>query len=123
MTRYRRSSRRLSATGSNAPPSQRISRIAELPVTSGGLAGPNLHRQAVVARISCLATLPELVATQACRGGLIDRERPELFGRLSPLIGPTPMEVVGDIHNPPPRKSFARLSKKLTHFHYTSQLQ
>ena len=94
-------------------------RIAELPVTSGGLALPNLHRQAVVARISCLATLPEFVATQEYRGAIINKERPELFGRLAPLIGPTPMEVLGDIHNPPLGKSFARLSKKLTHFHYT----
>ena len=29
------------------------------------------------------------------------------------------MEVVGDIHNPPLGKSFAPLSKKLTHFHFT----
>ena len=52
-------------------------------------------------------------------GAIINKERPELFGRLAPLIGPTPMEVLGDIHNPPLGKSFARLSKKLTHFHYT----
>ena len=53
-------------------------RIAELPVTSAILALPNLHRQAVVARISCLATLPEFVATQEYRGTIIDKERPEL---------------------------------------------
>ena len=78
-------------------------KIAELPITSGGLAFPNLRRQAVVARISktCLATLPEFVATQAYRETITDKERPELYGRLAPLIGPTPMEVVGDIHNPP----------------------
>ena len=40
-------------------------KIAELPITSGGLAFPNLHRQAVVAMVSCLATLPEFVAAMS----------------------------------------------------------
>ena len=93
--------------------------IAEMPITSGGLAFPNLRRQAVVARTACLATLPEFVATATYKDGLLDKERPELFGRLAPLMGPTPMEVLGDLHNPPLGKSFSRLSKKLTHFHYT----
>ena len=52
-------------------------KIAELPVTSGGLAFPSLHRQAVVARISCLATLPEFLATQDCRQDVIEKERLE----------------------------------------------
>ena len=94
-------------------------KIAEMPITSGGLAFPNLRRQAVVARTACLATLPEFVATAPYKAGVIDKERPELFGRLTPLMGPTPMEVLGDLHNPPLGKSFSRLSKKLTHFHYT----
>ena len=76
-------------------------KIAEFPITSGGLAFPNLHRQAVVARASCLATLLEFVATQAYRGELIAKERLEFFGRLAPLIGPTSMEVLGDILTPP----------------------
>ena len=70
-------------------------KLAELPITSGGLAFPNLHRQAVVARIACLATLPDFVATEPYKATLIDKERPNLYGRLAPLIGPTPMEVVG----------------------------
>ena len=94
-------------------------KIAELPITSGGLAFPNLHRQAVVARTACLATLPEFVATARYKATIIDKERPDLYGRLSPLMGPTPMEVLGDLHNPPLGKSFSRLSKKLTHYHYT----
>ena len=85
----------------------------------GGLALPNLRRQAVVARTACLATLLEFVATATYKDGLIDKERPELFGRLIPLMGPTPMEVPGDLRNPPLGKSFSRLSKKLSHFHYT----
>ena len=93
--------------------------IAEMPITSGGLAFPNLRRQAVVARTACLATLPEFVATATYKEELINKERPELFGRLRPLMGPTPMEVLGDLHNPPLGKSFSRMSKKLTHFHYT----
>ena len=72
--------------------------IAEMPITSGGLAFPNLRRQAVVARTACLATLPEFVATAHYKAQVINKERPELFGRLSALMGPpgpTPMEVLG----------------------------
>ena len=50
------------------PPTADQWKIAELPITSEGLAFQNLHRQAVVARVSCLATLPEFVATQEHRG-------------------------------------------------------
>ena len=86
-------------------------KIAELPITSGGLAFPNLHRQAVVARIACLATLPEFVATDPYKAATIDKERLELYGRIGPLMGPTPMEVLGDLHNPPLGKGFSRLSR------------
>ena len=78
-----------------------------------------IYTQAVVARTACLATLPEFVATARYKATIIDKEHPELYGRLNPLMGPTPMEVLGDLHNPPLGKSFSRLSKKLTHFHYT----
>ena len=93
-------------------------KLAELPITSGGLAFPNLHRQAVVARIACLATLPEFVVTDPYKAATIDKERPELFGRFGPLIGPTPMEVVEDLHSPPLGKNFTRLSKKFSRFHF-----
>ena len=43
---------------------------AEMPITSGGLAFPNLRRQAVVARTACLATLPEFVATAPYKAGV-----------------------------------------------------
>ena len=70
-------------------------KLAELPITSGGLAFPNLRRQAVVARIACLATLPEVLATDPYKAAIVAKERPH-FGRLGPLIGPTPHEVLGD---------------------------
>ena len=66
-------------------------KLAELPITSGGLALPNLRRQAVVARIACLATLPEFVATDPYKADIIEKERPALFGRL----GPTPWKFWG----------------------------
>ena len=85
----------------------------------GVLLFPTYAARRFVARTACLATLPEFVATAPYKTDVINRERPELFGRLGALMGPTPMEVLGDTHNPPLGKSFSRLSKKLTHFHYT----
>ena len=82
-------------------------KLAGLLITSGGLAFPNPHGQAVVARIACLATLPEFVATEPYKAATIDKERPELFGRLGPLIRPTPKEVVGS-PLPPGRRGWQR---------------
>ena len=60
--------------------SQRASTYSH--VITHDMAVPNLPRQAVVARIACLATLPQLVATQDHKQKVIEREGPETFAKL-----------------------------------------
>ena len=98
-------------------------KIAELPITSGALWGACVSQSTLPGGVSThflLGHAPGVCGHSGIQGGCVDIERPELFGKLPPLIGPIPfLEVEGDVHNAPPGKSFARLPKKLTHFRYT----
>ena len=91
----------------------------ELPITSGDLAFPNLHRPAVVARIACLATLPDFVASEAYKVTVIDKERPELFGRLPSPHWSHPHGSRGRHPQPASGEEFCPSLQTAFAFHYT----
>ena len=56
--------------------------LAKLPVTAGGLGLPHLPTLALVARASCIATLPRAVHTDSFRRHLVRQEGDLMLNRL-----------------------------------------
>ena len=77
--------------------------LAKLPVTAGGLGLPDLPTLALVARASCIATLPRAAHTESFRKDLVKQEGGVLLERLRGLSERHPTQMAGDLSEPPPR--------------------
>ena len=88
--------------------------LAKLPVTAGGLGLPDLPTLALVARTSCIATLPRADRTDSFRKDLVNQEGGMLLERLRNLSEGHPTQMAGDLSDPPPGLSLRHLSRKLT---------
>ena len=88
--------------------------LAKLPVTAGGLGVPDLPTLALVARASCIATLPRADRTDSFRKDLVRHEGGLLLERLRGLSERYPSQMAGDLSEPPPGLSLRHLSRKLT---------
>ena len=88
--------------------------LAKLPVTAGGLGPPDIPMLALVARASCIATLPRADHTDSFRKDLVMQEGGLLLERLRGLSERHPTQMAGDLSDPPPGLSLRHLSRKLT---------
>ena len=88
--------------------------LAKLPVTAEGLGLPDLPTVALIARASCIATLPRADRTDSYRKNLVMQEGGLLLERLRGLSERHPTQMAGDLSDPPPGLSLRHLSRKLT---------
>ena len=88
--------------------------LAKLPVAAGGLGLPDLPTLALVARASCIATLPRAERTDSLRKELVRQEGGLLLERLRGISERHPAQMAGDLSEPPPGLSLRHLSRKLT---------
>ena len=88
--------------------------FAKLTVTAGGLGLPDLPTLALVARASCIATLPRADHTEPYRQDLVRQEGAMLLERLRGLSERHPTQMAGDLSDAPPGLSLRHLSRKLT---------
>ena len=88
--------------------------LAKLPVTMGGLGLPHLPTLALIARTSCIATLPRAAHTDPFRESLVRQERAYLLDRLRDISGKPPGQMAGDLLGAPAGLSLRHLSRKLT---------
>ena len=88
--------------------------LAKLPVTAGGLGLPDLPTLALVARASCIATLPRAERMDSFRKELVKQEGTLLLERLRGISERHPTQMAGDLSKPPPGLSLRHLSRKLT---------
>ena len=72
--------------------------LARLPVTAGGLGLPHLPTLALIARTSCLATLPRAAHTDSFRQTLVRQEGDLLLACLRGLSGPQPSPPQSQTH-------------------------
>ena len=85
-------------------------RLAKLPVTAGGLGLPHLPTLALVARASCIATLPRAAHTDI----FLRQEGAHLLERLRGISEKHPAQMSGDLMDAPPGLGLRHLSRKLT---------
>ena len=97
-----------------AHPVAQTQEVAKLPVTAGGLGLPDLPTLALVARASCIATLPRADRTDSFRKELVRQEGGLLLERLRGISERHPTQMAGDLTEPPPGLSLRHLSRKLT---------
>ena len=88
--------------------------LAKLPVTAGGLGLPHLPTLALIARASCIATLPRAAHTDSFRHTLVRQEGDHLLERLRGISEKHPAQLAGDLMDAPPGLSLRHLSRKLT---------
>ena len=88
--------------------------LAKLPVTAGGLGLPHLPTLALIARASCIATLPRAAHTDPFRSTLVRQEGETLLERLRDISEKHPAQLAGDLSDAPPGLSLRHLSRKLT---------
>ena len=88
--------------------------LAKLPVTAGGLGLPHLPTLALIARASCIATLPRAAHTDSFRHTLVRQEGDFLLERLRGISEKHPAQMAGDLMDAPPGLSLRHLSRKLT---------
>ena len=88
--------------------------LAKLPVTAGGLGLPHLPTLALIARASCIATLPRAAHTDSFRHTLVRQEGEFLLERLRGISEKHPAQMAGDLMDAPPGHSLRHLSHKLT---------
>ena len=87
--------------------------LAKLLATAGGLGLPHLPTLALVARASCVATLPRAAHTDLFRQGLVRQEGANLLERLRGMSEKHPTQMAGDLTDVPPGLSLRHLSRKL----------
>ena len=88
--------------------------LAKLPVTAGGLGLPHLPTLALVARASCIATLPRAAHTDLFRQNLVRQEGDNLLERLRGISEKHPAQMAGDLMDAPQGLRLRHLSRKLT---------
>ena len=94
-------------------------RVIALPLAHGGLAFPHLPTLAIAARISMLATIPRTPANRAFFDSHLRDELNRLGTQFDDLIEGRTADVLGQIAEPPPGRSFRGLQKKLMAQHHT----
>ena len=88
--------------------------LAKLPVTAGGLGLPHLPTLALIARASCIATLPRAAYADSFRHALVRQEGDSLLECLRGISEKHPAQMAGDLMDAPPGLSLRHLSHKLT---------
>ena len=94
-------------------------RVITLPLAHGGLAFPHLPTLAIAARISMLATVPRTPANRAFFDSHLRDELTHLGAQFDELIDGRTADILGQIADPPPGRSFRGLQKRLMTQHYT----
>ena len=87
--------------------------LAKLLITAGGLGLPHLLTLALVARASCIATLPRAAQTDPFRETLVRQEGDLLLERLRGVSGQHPAQMAGNLLEAPAGLSLRHLSRKL----------
>ena len=94
-------------------------RVIALPLAHGGMAFPHLPTLAIAARISMLVTIPRTPANRAFFDSHLRDELNHLGTQFDELIEGRTADVLGQIAEPPPGRSFRGLQKKLMAQHHT----
>ena len=87
-------------------------RIITLPIAHGGMAFPHLPTLAIAARISMLATIPRTPANHTFFHSHLRDELNHLGTQFDALIEGRTADILGQIAEPPPGRSFRGLQKK-----------
>ena len=88
--------------------------LARLPVTAGGLGLPHLPALALVARASCIATLPWATQTQQFREKLVLQKSTFLLDRLCDISEQPPAHMADDLLEAPAELSLRHFSRNFT---------